>query len=41
MLSTQAAEAGAVALLGKETPPNTIAAQLLAAADGRVGWSVE
>jgi len=41
VLSTQAAEAGAVALLGKETPPNTIAAQLLAAADGRVGWSVE
>jgi DNA-binding NarL/FixJ family response regulator len=41
VLSTQAAEAGAVALLGKETPPATIAAQLLAAADGRVGWSVE
>ena len=41
VLSTQAAEAGAVALLGKETPPNTIAAQLLAAAEGRVGWSVE
>jgi two-component system nitrate/nitrite response regulator NarL len=41
VLSTQAAAAGAVALLGKETPPNTIAAQLLAAAEGRVGWSVE
>jgi len=41
VLSTQAAEAGAVALLGKETPPNTIASQLLAAAEGRVGWSVE
>ena len=41
VLSTQAAEAGAVALLGKETPPNTLAAQLLAAAEGRVGWSVE
>ena len=41
VLSAQAAEAGAVALLGKETPPGTIAAQLLAAADGRVGWSVE
>src|SRR5215210_124204 len=41
VLSMQAAEAGAVALLGKETPPNTIAAQLLAAAEGRVGWSVE
>jgi two-component system nitrate/nitrite response regulator NarL len=40
-LSTQAADAGAVALIGKETPPGTIAAQLLAAADGRVGWSVE
>jgi len=41
VLSSQAAEAGAVALLGKETPPATIAAQLLAAAEGRVGWSVE
>ena len=41
VLSAQAAAAGAVALLGKETPPNTIAAQLLAAAEGRVGWSVE
>jgi two-component system, NarL family, nitrate/nitrite response regulator NarL len=41
VLSAQAAEAGAVALLGKETPPGTIAAQLLAAAEGRVGWSVE
>jgi DNA-binding NarL/FixJ family response regulator len=41
VLSTQAAEAGAVALLGKETPPGAIAAQLLAAAEGRVGWSVE
>jgi two-component system, NarL family, nitrate/nitrite response regulator NarL len=41
VLSMHAAEAGAVALLGKETPPNTIAAQLLAAAEGRVGWSVE
>lgn len=41
VLSEQAAAAGAVALLGKETPPATIAAQLLAAADGRVGWSVE
>jgi DNA-binding NarL/FixJ family response regulator len=41
VLSSQAAEAGAVALLGKETPPSTIAAQLLAAAEGRVGWSVE
>jgi two-component system, NarL family, nitrate/nitrite response regulator NarL len=41
VLSSQAAEAGAVALLGKETPPGTIAAQLLAAAEGRVGWSVE
>jgi two-component system, NarL family, nitrate/nitrite response regulator NarL len=41
VLSAQAAEAGAVALLGKETPPGMIAAQLLAAAEGRVGWSVE
>jgi DNA-binding NarL/FixJ family response regulator len=41
VLSNQAAAAGAVALLGKETPPATIASQLLAAAEGRVGWSVE
>jgi DNA-binding NarL/FixJ family response regulator len=41
VLSSQAAEAGAVALLSKETAPSTIAAQLLAAAEGRVGWSVE
>jgi CheY-like chemotaxis protein len=41
VLSAQAADAGAVALLGKETPPGMIAAQLLAAAEGRVGWSVE
>ena len=41
VLSAQAAEAGAVALLGKETPPGSIASQLLAAANGRVGWSVE
>ena len=41
LLSAQAADAGAVALLGKETPPGAIAAQLLAAAEGRVGWSVE
>jgi two-component system nitrate/nitrite response regulator NarL len=41
VLSAQAADAGAVALLGKETPPGAIAAQLLAAAEGRVGWSVE
>ena len=41
VLTNQAAAAGAVALLGKETPPATIASQLLAAAEGRVGWSVE
>jgi two-component system, NarL family, nitrate/nitrite response regulator NarL len=41
VLSSQAADAGAVALLGKETPPATIAAQLLAAAEGRVGRPVE
>jgi two-component system nitrate/nitrite response regulator NarL len=41
VLTSQAAAAGAVALLGKETPPGTIASQLLAAAEGRVGWSVE
>jgi len=41
VLDRQAAEAGAVALLGKETPPAAIASQLLGAAEGRVGWSVE
>ena len=41
VLDAQAAEAGAVALLSKEAAPATIAAQLLAAAEGRVGWSVE
>ena len=40
-LTTRATEAGASALLGKETPPRDIAAQLLAAAAGRVGSAVE
>ena len=40
-LAAQAAAAGAVALLAKETPPLMICAQLVAAGDGRVGWSVE
>ena len=40
-LSTRAAEAGASAVLGKETPPGDITAQLLAAAAGRVGPAVE
>jgi DNA-binding NarL/FixJ family response regulator len=34
VLSAQAQRAGAVALLGKETPPGSIADHLLAAADG-------
>jgi DNA-binding NarL/FixJ family response regulator len=40
-LAAQAAAAGAVALLAKETPPMMICAQLVAAGEGRVGWSVE
>jgi DNA-binding NarL/FixJ family response regulator len=40
-LATEALQAGAVALLGKETPPDRMCAQLLAAGAGRVGWSVE
>jgi two-component system, NarL family, nitrate/nitrite response regulator NarL len=41
VLAAQAADAGAVALLAKETPPTMICAQLVAAGEGRVGWSVE
>jgi DNA-binding NarL/FixJ family response regulator len=40
-LTAQAAAAGAVALLGKETPPAAICSELLAAAHGRLGGSVE
>jgi two-component system, NarL family, nitrate/nitrite response regulator NarL len=40
-LAAQAAAAGAVALLPKETPPTMLCAQLVAAGQGRVGWSVE
>ena len=40
-IATQAAEAGAVALLDKETPPSAICAELVAAGTGRVGWSIE
>jgi DNA-binding NarL/FixJ family response regulator len=40
-LTAQAAAAGAVALLGKETPPAAICSELLAAGRGRLGWSVE
>jgi DNA-binding NarL/FixJ family response regulator len=41
VIAAQAAEAGAVALLDKETPPSAICAELVAAGDGRVGWSIE
>jgi two-component system nitrate/nitrite response regulator NarL len=40
-IAAQAAEAGAVALLDKETPPSAICAELVAAGTGRVGWSIE
>jgi DNA-binding NarL/FixJ family response regulator len=40
-ITAQAAEAGAVALLAKETPPATICSELVAAGAGRVGWAVE
>jgi two-component system nitrate/nitrite response regulator NarL len=41
VIAAQAAEAGAVALLDKETPPAAICAELVAAGAGRVGWSIE
>jgi two-component system nitrate/nitrite response regulator NarL len=41
VLAAQAAAAGAVALLAKATPPAMICAQLVAAGEGRVGWTVE
>ena len=40
-VAAQAADAGAVALLDKETPPLAICAELVAAGEGRVGWSIE
>lgn len=41
VIAAHAADAGAVALLAKETPPATICAELVAAGVGRVGWAVE
>ena len=41
VIAAQAADAGAVALLDKETPPAAICAELVAAGTGRVGWSIE
>jgi CheY-like chemotaxis protein len=41
VIAAQAADAGAVALLAKETPPATICAELVAAGEGRVGRAVE
>jgi len=41
IITAQAAEAGAVALLAKETPPATICSELVAAGEGRVSWAVE
>jgi DNA-binding NarL/FixJ family response regulator len=41
VISAQAAEAGAVALLAKETPPAAICSELVAAAKGRVERAVD
>jgi DNA-binding NarL/FixJ family response regulator len=41
VVAAQAADAGAVALLDKETPPLAICAELVAAGEGRVGWSID
>ena len=41
VIAAQAADAGAVALLAKETPPAVICSELAAAGSGRVGWAVE
>lgn len=41
VVAAQAAAAGAVALLAKETPPVAICEELVAAGAGRVGWSIE
>jgi DNA-binding NarL/FixJ family response regulator len=41
VIAALAADAGAVALLAKETPPTRICAELVAAAKGRVGRAVE
>ena len=41
VIAAQEADAGAVALLAKETPPATICAELVAAGEGRVGRAVE
>jgi DNA-binding NarL/FixJ family response regulator len=41
VIAAKAAEAGAVALLDKETPPAAICEELIAAGAGRVGWSIE
>jgi DNA-binding NarL/FixJ family response regulator len=41
MIAAQAADAGAVALLDKETPPSAICTELVAAGKGRIGWSIE
>jgi two-component system nitrate/nitrite response regulator NarL len=41
VVAAQAADAGAVALLDKQTPPLAICAELVAAGEGRVGWSIE
>jgi DNA-binding NarL/FixJ family response regulator len=41
VVAAQAAEAGAVALIDKQTPPSAICEELVAAGAGRVGWSIE
>jgi two-component system nitrate/nitrite response regulator NarL len=40
-VTAAAADAGAIALLAKETPPDALVAELVAAGQGRVGRAVE
>jgi DNA-binding NarL/FixJ family response regulator len=40
-VAAEAADAGAVALLAKETPPGVLVSELVAAGQGRVGRAVE
>ena len=40
-MTAAAAEAGAIALLAKETPPEALVAELVAAGQGRVARAVE
>jgi hypothetical protein len=40
-VTAAAADAGAIALLAKETPPDALVAEVVAAGQGRVGRAVE